>query len=760
MNNLALIDRSDPAPSIATNDAIVLEARKRFDRCSEWEGVWRQRFLDDIRFANGDSDNGFQWPNDIRNSRDANSRPCLTMNLIAQHNNMISNQARKNKSTVKYVGVGNGATQESANVFRDLHRYIEYQSQAQSAYTLARQFQIEGGLGWFRLTTQYEPESFDQDIYIEPVLDPLSIFLDPDIKQKNGSDANFGLVFDDVPREEFFSAYPRLRGKVGEQPLGIGSVAGDWNSKWKIRVCEYFRKVPKEYELVSFVFRGQRSVVRRDKLNLLVQSASARRSILDDPQTKVRETTEHEVEWYLIAGEKQIDHTVWPGKYIPLIRVLGVESVIEGILDRKGHTRAMKDAQRMFNYNASGQVEFGALQSKTPWIAAAKAIEEHESVWASANTQNPSVLPFNHVDPEGSSEVPIPAPMRIDPPNVSPAFQVGMETASNHIMMVSGQYQNQMGEAGNERTGAAINGRQAQSETANFHFQDNYEDALVFLGKQIIDLATKVYDTKRIKQIKGDDGIEYELEIDPTLREGYLEKRAQDGRVIKRVFNPNVGKFDIAATVGPDNGTKRQETRDALTLILTQAPTLTGLIGDLLMKSMDFEDADEAALRLRRMIPPQALGKGPTHLEQQQQQQISVLMTKMQKLLDKNAKDSIKLQGKAELRDIEVYDAETKRMAALAKMLPEDPEGLRALIEQLVHESLSTGLNSVLKANSPAIGEQSSDEIVLPPPPPVPGANRASDGEWYLTDPTRKGKYLHVAPLAQEHSRPGVINNV
>ena len=92
-------------------------------------------------------------------------------------------------------------------------------------------------------------------------------------------------------------------------------------------------------------------------------------------------------------------------------------------------------------------------------------------------------------------------------------------------------------------------------------------------------------------------------------------------------------------------------------------------------------------------------------------------------------------------------------MTALAKMLPTDPEGMRALVEQLVHESLSTGLNAVMKANAPELPEQAGDEVP-PEPPPVPGANKAPDGEWYLTDPTRHGKYLHVAPLAQEHAKP------
>lgn len=745
--------------AFASMDPVVTEARRRFDRVEEYESTWRQRYLKDLRFAEGDSENGYQWPNEIKNARDTSARPCLTINLIKQHNRMISNTARKNKSTVKYIGVGNGATQETANVFRDLHRYIEYQSSAQaSAYEIARYGQITGGIGWFRLVTDYESDTFDQEIFIHPVNDPLSVYMDPDIKLQSGLDAMWAHVFDDVPKDEFYEAYPDVWGKIGGQPLNLGTVSGDWISKHKVRVCEYFRKVPKEHELVSFVHRGQRHTIKRAKLDQLVSNARARKVILDDPTTRIRDHVEHEVEWYLIAGDQVVDKTTWLGKYIPLIRVPGEETVIEGILDRKGHTRAMLDAQRMLNFNASAQVEFVALQSKTPWVAAAKAIEEYEALWNTANINNASVLPWNHVDPENPDQ-PIPPPQRIEPPTASPAYQLGMETARTQMMMASGQYQNQLGEQGNERTGAAIQKRQDQSDTATYHFQDNYENSLVTLGKMLIDLIPKVYDTKRVKKIIADDGTEYELELDPSLREGYLEKQAHDGTVIKRVFNPTVGKYDIAASVGPDFGSKRDETREALTLILTQAPGLTGLIGDLLMKSMDFEYADEAAMRLRRMLPPQATGKGPNPNEQQLMQQVAALQTQLTKLMDKNAKDSIKLAGKAELRDIEAYDAETKRMGALAKMLPTDPEGLRSLIEQLVHDSLSTGINSVLKANAPELGEQAGDEPAPAPEahPVIPGAYKAPDGEFYLTDPTRHGKYLKIAPLAQEHKVPGVI---
>jgi len=133
----------------------------------------------------------------------------------------------------------------------------------------------------------------------------------------------------------------------------------------------------------------------------------------------VRELADEVVEWKLIVGEHGVDETTWPGEFIPLVRVVGTETVIEGRLDRCGHTRGMKDSQRMYNYNASSQVEFVALQGKSPWVAASEAIEEYEAMWNTANIVNHSVLVYNGLDDEGN---PIPAPQRTQPPTASPAL--------------------------------------------------------------------------------------------------------------------------------------------------------------------------------------------------------------------------------------------------------------------------------------------------------------------------------------------------
>ncbi len=678
-----------------TGDPIVIEASKRFRRCAEWEAVARDHFLDDLRFAHGDSDNGYQWPSMIRQNRDTDSRPCLTMNVVRQHNLQIVNEAKQNKSSVAFRATGGGASKAAADLYEAMFRRIEYVSEAQAAYKTACDFQVNAGWGYWRLVTEYENNnSFNQDFRIKRVRDPLSIYLDPDCQESNCSDAKFGFVFDLVLNEELDEAYPRLKDLRGTSPLGGLTLENGWNVKDHTRVCEYFRKVPKADRLVSFIdpTTGQRKELKKSLMPEEVYQV-----VMGQPLTKWRHITEYTIEWFLIVGEKVVERTNWLGKYIPIIKIVGEETVIDGVMDRKGHTRAMKDAQRMYNYNASAQVEFVALQGKTPWIAAAEAIEEYETMWNSANKVNHSVLIYKSLNDEGTEIQP---PQRTQPPTASGAYDTGMETSFNQMMMTSGQWQNQMGMGGNERTGEAISRRQEQGYTAVFHYQDNFAEGLRYTGKQFLDVVPKLYDTKRLLKCQTQSGEEFDLELNPQAQQVLQQKMDQDGQVVARVLNPGLGEYDVQSDVGPAYGTRREETVKAMTLLLTQAPALVPIIGDLLLSAMDFKEATEAAARLKRMVPGQALGTGPTEAEQLMQQQIASLQEALTKALQQTGKDQLKLAGKEELRDINVYNAETNRIKALEEQLALDKAGIKSLVEQLIRDALAGTIHPIIADNS------------------------------------------------------------
>ena len=208
--------------------AILRQARDRFERCKDWEADSRKAYIADRKFANADSDNLWQWDDDPSRARLNDNRPCLTINKTRQHNLQIINDARQNKPSIKIAAVSTGATYKAAQVMESLVRHIEYISNAQAVYDRATVFQVEAGIGYWRVVTDYaDDESLDQEIFIRSIKDPLSIYMDPDILEMDGSDANFAIVFDDITHDECKAKYSQFEDVIpGDAPLGNGTEIG------------------------------------------------------------------------------------------------------------------------------------------------------------------------------------------------------------------------------------------------------------------------------------------------------------------------------------------------------------------------------------------------------------------------------------------------------------------------------------------------------------------------------------------------------
>ena len=139
-----------------SDDDILVEAKKRFERCTMWEAVARENARLDAMFAEGDSYNQWQWDASVRGSR--GDRPCLTNNLVRQHNLLIVNDARQNKASIKVTPTGGKATYDAAQVFTGIIRRIEYQSKAMDAYSTAIFHQVQTGIGYVRVAIDYTDE--------------------------------------------------------------------------------------------------------------------------------------------------------------------------------------------------------------------------------------------------------------------------------------------------------------------------------------------------------------------------------------------------------------------------------------------------------------------------------------------------------------------------------------------------------------------------------------------------------------------------
>jgi hypothetical protein len=382
-----------------------------------------------------------------------------------------------------------------------------------------------------------------------------------------------------------------------------------------------------------------------------------------------RELVTDKIEVFKIAGNCIVERSVWAGRYIPLVRVIGEETIIDGKLDRKGHTRAMKDAQRMYNYWTSSATEQVALQTKSPFIAPIEAVGPYMDYWSKANTENFSVLPYKAIGEDGN---PIPAPARAAPPAMASAYIQGMQIAQNEMMMSSGQYQAQMGENENAKSGVAINARQRQGDRATYHYIDGLAVAIRFTGKILIDLIPKIYDTPRVLRIRGQDGATKEVNLEPDLPVAAQKVGSdQNANAVAYAFNPSVGKYEVVSDVGPGFATKRQEAFNAFQQIVTADNGLMPIVGDLLFKNADFPGANELANRLRRGIPPQFLEDGPSPQQQQLMQQVQQLQSVIENLVKELGDKTAEIQNKENETEIRAYDAESKRITSLANAVPE-----------------------------------------------------------------------------------------
>jgi len=751
-----------PEEWLSDDEKIVMEAKRRFRACEEWEGSARTNFDYDYKFANGDSLNNYQWDSWVVGDRIDNQRPCLTVNKTMQHCLQIINDGKQNKPGVIIRPVGETASYEAAQIFQEVVRHIEYISNAENVYDKASEFQVIGGIGYWRVVTDYLDDGgvdpltmFSQEIYIKPIKDPRSVYLDPDINETDGSDANFGFVVSDEPKDLYEAKYPDFK-DVGGSAV-FNNTADGWYTKDHVRVVEYYRRINREdnfiwfvtptagEEIFGFVSDLKKTDEGKEALALFKEIKSRENNLPVNQQTyRERKVVRGDIEWYKIAGNVIIDRKPWLGKYIPIVRVIGRETIIDGVLDRIGHTRALLDPQRIYNVNSSANVEFGALQTKSPIMAAADAIEGYEEYYETANTVNHSFMPYNAYDEEGRQ---LPPPQRMAAPQSSPAYVQQMQIAQNEMMMVSGQYQAQMGENENAKSGIAITQRQRQGDRATYHFVDGLAIATRFTGKILIDLIPKIYDTRRVMEVEAKDGTLMKLIIDPEAQQSMqklVPDQNQDPSLpnlpVEIIFNPSVGKYAVMSDNGPSFATRRQDAFNALTQIAAQNKEFMNVAGDILWKVADFPEAQVLAARWRRIIPPNVTGDAPNpqlteamqQASQKIEQQLAIIAQQTKEIADKD-RDLDRKDRELELRAKEIsvtqqrldYEAENKRLAALGNSGPAvTPEQIQPVLKQLLKEMLASGN---ISADELVAGLDQIDKA--PVPPAQHEMNGATNGE-------------------------------
>ena len=674
-------DKQDP-------DGIVATARKRFQLGMDALGKNRAEALDDLRFFLGDSENLNQWPAETQVRRAVDRQPMLTINTTAQHCNQIINAMRQNRPQATIVPVDDYSDKRTADMMGGLLRSVQSLSNAEDAHDVAMRGAVIGGEGYWRITLEYEtPKSFDQAIRVRPVLNPRLVVIDPDCREVDRSDARWGFVFEDISLEQARLDHPLLdAASFEEAPDG-------WANRDTIRRADYYWCEDVDDEALRMA----------DGTELFLSESEKTEGFNAELIMGRRKTKRKEWRWCRLVGghDKPVDERIWPGSYLPIVSCIGIEDNVNGEIVRKGLVRDLKDPARILNYSYSAAVEGLALQNKVPYIASAESIEGFEDIWKSANLENRSYLPYNARDEDQEL---LPRPERQAPPMLPSAFIQLMQISTENMRAASGQQNANFGIRSEASSGIGIQRLKQQGEVATFHFPDNAVRALRYEARIILDLIPKVYTKARIVRVLGLDGEFEEAGLDPKMQQAFVQRRAKVDGQVSKIFNPNVGRYDVRIDVGPSYATQRQEAFTALTELAGKSPALMQIAGDIIMRAADFPMAEQLAERLKKTIPPELMDEdGPEeippavqqHLEQmamqleqaQQmlQQQGQALQEAQQALADKAAEIQLK-QADVELKraevgikeadlEIKAFDAGTKRIQAQQPPPMPEPDG-------------------------------------------------------------------------------------
>jgi hypothetical protein len=729
----------------------ALEAHKV---CSDAAQENERTFEDDMRFWRMDE----QWSDATKAARSVpgQERPMFTFNRGPTFARQVINDIRQNRPQIKVRPADSGADIETALVQQGLIRNINVASKGDVARDTAAECAVYGGFGYYRIDIEYAcDDSFDKDIRINRIVNPLCVKGDPYSTRADSLDWNMAFYIDLMTPDAFKEEYPKA------DPVSFDmmddKVRRDWTDGRDIVVAEYWkrRKVTKTlirttdghaYDKERFFEKDPETGLSQADM-ILVEGVGVNGE---------RPYESYLVEQCILNGQETLtDKVTWAGKYIPIIPIYGEEMYFKGKRVLWSMLHRARHAQEQFNYHETTATELYALSPRIPFIGP-KGFADSDSRWETANSQNHPFLEYDGQTPP--TRQPLDAGPMIGAMSLS-------KSAGDNLKAVLGMYDASLGQKSNESSGIAIERRDRQSDVGNFHFTDNVSRAIECEGTMLLDLIPKVYTHNRIVRVLGEDGTTQDVRLgkrDPGAMPAQRDPNAEPPKIGKLagVYDLTAGKYDLTVEAGPSYTTMRQETAAVVGELMRAHPDMMPIGGDILVANLDLKDGEELARRMKKMLPPQLQDEGEQQIPPQVMQQMDQMKEAIQVLTEENQKlqqDQAGKMAQAEKAkteqmqkqvvnrqlDIEekkipveqleaqlnILTAQKELMAAQANL--EKVRAEAAMIQQQTKTEIETGQNEQVNAAVPAIMQAiESVRIEATRPKRKQGRAQKVNGQW------------------------------
>lgn len=624
-----------------TGDDFLADVRKKHKRAVDAASDNHEMWKDDVRV----SKLGEVWPEDIRKQREDEGRPCLVIPRLPAFIRQVVNEVRQNRPAITVIPADSNADPETAEIMSGLIRNIEVSSDADIAYDTAVDGAVSGGFGFFRVNTAYtSDDTFDQDIVLERIADPLTVLPDPDDDSVDGSGWNCAFICKSILKEDFEAQYKGAEA-VDWDDLGYSRLDSPWYDEEHVLVAEYWHREDVESQIVAL---NNGTVVSMDewKAGENLWSALGIEQVGQPRNVKSKKVTQ-----YILSGAEVLETIEWPGKYIPIVMVIGDEVIVEGKRTLKSLIRDAKDSERDNCYWRSMATETIALAPKVPFIGPEGAFDSDTEKWSTANDSSHAFIQYK-------GQIP---PQRQGYAGPSAGELQQAMAAIDDMKAIMGIYDSSLGQRSNETSGVAIRQRQRQGDVATYHFLDNLTRSIRHAGRILIDLIPKVYSTARVIRTLGEDMEPQNAQIAPGGQQG--AEQAQD---IQRIYDLGAGKYDLVVKAGPAFGTQREAAREEMVEIIRAVPESAPVLGPMYLRNSDWPGSEEAADKLEALSNPQAPQGVPPEQVQQMAQQMQQGASRIQELEQEN--ETLKQQWMLKNRELDIKEQEAATKAQEVKV--------------------------------------------------------------------------------------------
>ena len=362
----------------------------------------------------------------------------LEINKTGRGVEKIIRDYNENRIVPDFRPAGGKGDKESADTLDGMHRADGYAYKAQQARDNAFGEAAAGGMGAYRLTTQWaDPYDKDNDQQrINPGLIIVDadqrVFFDPDAKSYDKSDARYAFVLTAKSKATFEDEYDEF---VSSWPEPMLDPTFDWFAADTVIVAEYYEVEDRDDRLL--IFTHELSGEEQRWWESEIEKSEVRELRQRGWKMKSRSGRRRCITKSVLSGHEVLrDPATLAGDCIPIVPVYGKRWYVDGLERFAGHVQDKMDSQKLYNALVSRLAETSALSPRDiPIFAAQQMPKAIQELWKTqVIDRHPYALVEPLMDPQSGAIVSAGPIGNIPAATVSQADGTLIQLAGNDIV--------------------------------------------------------------------------------------------------------------------------------------------------------------------------------------------------------------------------------------------------------------------------------------------------------------------------------------